>query len=75
MLENQKISGGNGCGSYVAEVCGSEGTPVDCTNRYRTWPDADCSGRVEWETAEAGLQLLHCRQILRGTEEARRAEA
>jgi len=24
---------------------GLKGSPsVDCTNRYRTWPDADCSG-------------------------------
>jgi len=28
MLENQKISGGDGCGSYVAGVCGSEGVPL-----------------------------------------------
>jgi hypothetical protein len=35
---------------------GLKGSPsVDCTNRYRTGPDADCSGWVEWEAAEAGL--------------------
>jgi len=59
----------------VAGVCGSEGTPVDGTNRYRTGPDADFSGWVEWEAAEAGLQLLHCGQNLPGTWETRRAEA
>jgi len=30
---------------------------------------------VEWEAAEAALQLLHCGQILREAEEARRTEA
>ncbi|MFZ8838561.1 MAG: hypothetical protein ACO2PM_06400 [Pyrobaculum sp.] len=55
---------------------GLKGSPsVDCTNRYRTWLDAYFSGWVEWEAAEAGLQLLHCGQILRGAEGARRAEA
>ncbi len=55
---------------------GLKGSPsVDGTNRYPTGPDADFSGWVEWEAAEAGLQLLHCGQILQGAEEARRTEA
>jgi len=63
-------------GAMWLRSAGLKGSPsVDCTNRYRTGPDADCSGWVEWEAAEAALQLLHCGQILRGAEGARRAKA
>ena len=55
----------------MAEVCESEGVPLcrlnNLCDRYRTGPDADCSG---WGGVGGGgdgvLQLLHCGQILRG---------
>ncbi|MFZ8807438.1 MAG: hypothetical protein ACO2PN_04955 [Pyrobaculum sp.] len=54
---------------------GSPSRRHNLCGRHRTGPEADFSGWVEWETAEAALQLLHCGQIPRGAEEARRAEA